>query len=134
MAFVIDASIVAAFAFEETDDARVLAAIEALKVTEALAPWLFFFEVRNALIVAERRGRSSAEKSAALLRDLRGLPVRIAPLPEDEALMALARVRNLTVYDAAYLELAIRQGLPLATLDRALERAAIAEGVALFGG
>ena len=47
--------------------------------------------------------------------------------------MALARQRNLTVYDAAYLELAIREALPLATLDRALENAAIAEGVALFG-
>jgi predicted nucleic acid-binding protein len=47
--------------------------------------------------------------------------------------MALARERNLTIYDAAYLELALREGLPLATLDRALEKAAVAEGVALFG-
>ena len=47
--------------------------------------------------------------------------------------MALARARKLTVYDAAYLELAQRERLPLATLDRALEKAAIAEGVALFG-
>jgi predicted nucleic acid-binding protein len=48
-------------------------------------------------------------------------------------LLALARERQLTVYDAAYLELAIREGLPLATLDRALDEAAIAEGVTLFG-
>ena len=47
--------------------------------------------------------------------------------------MALARKRKLTVYDAAYLALAKREGLPLATLDRDLEKAAIAEGVALFG-
>ena len=47
--------------------------------------------------------------------------------------MALARKHKLTVYDAAYLELAKREGLPLATVDRALEKAAIAEGVALFG-
>ena len=47
--------------------------------------------------------------------------------------MALARKRKLTVYDAAYLELAKREALPLATLDRDLEKAAIAEGVALFG-
>lgn len=47
--------------------------------------------------------------------------------------MALARERKLTIYDAAYLELALREGLPLATLDRALEKAAVAEGVALFG-
>ena len=51
----------------------------------------------------------------------------------DEKLLALARARKLTVYDAAYLELAKRERLPLATLDRALEKAAIAEGVALFG-
>jgi predicted nucleic acid-binding protein len=133
MAFVIDASIVAAFAFGETDDARVLMAIEELKLSEACTPSVFFFEIRNALIVGERRGRSTAQKSADFLRDLENLPVRIAPLPGDEALMSLARERNLTAYDAAYLELAKREGLPLATLDRALEKAAIAEGVALFG-
>ena len=58
--------------------------------------------------------------------------MRMAPPNGDEA-MRLARAHNLTFYDAAYLELAKREGLPLATLDRALERAAIAEGVALFG-
>ena len=47
--------------------------------------------------------------------------------------MTLARARKLTVYDAAYLELARRERLPLATLDGALEKAAVAEGVALFG-
>jgi predicted nucleic acid-binding protein len=133
MAFVIDASIVAAFAFGETDDAKVLMAIEELKLTEALTPFVFFFEIRNSLIVGERRGRTTARKSADFLRDLEKLPVRTATLPGDDALMSLARKRNLTVYDAAYLELAIREGLPLATLDRALEKAAFAEGVALFG-
>ena len=59
--------------------------------------------------------------------------MRIVPLPGDDAVMSLARERNLTVSDAAYLELAKREGLPLATLNRALEKAAIAEGVALFG-
>ena len=67
------------------------------------------------------------------LRDLESLPVRIVPSPADGALMSLARQRNLTVYDAAYLELAMRERLPLATLDRALEKAADAAGVALFG-
>ena len=135
MAFVIDASIVAAFPFGEPDDARVLMATEELKMTEALAPCLFFFEVRNALIVGERRGRSAAaaEKSADFLRDLESLPARIVPSPGDGALMSLARQRNLTVYDAVYLELAMRERPPLATLDRASEKAAAAEGVALFG-
>jgi predicted nucleic acid-binding protein len=64
---------------------------------------------------------------------LASLPIRFAPLPADDLLMTLARTRKLTVYDAAYLELAKREGLPLATLDRDLEKAAVAEGVALFG-
>ncbi len=71
--------------------------------------------------------------SAAFLRDLGLLPVRLKPAGDDAGLMALARKRRLTVYDAAYLELAKREGLPLATLDRELEKAAVAEGVALFG-
>ena len=72
--------------------------------------------------------------SAAFSSRLALLPIRIGALPGDDAsLMALARKQKLTVYDAAYLELAKRERLPLATLDRALEKAAIAEGVALFG-
>jgi predicted nucleic acid-binding protein len=89
--------------------------------------------VRNALVVNERRGRTTPQGSADFLRRLARLPIRVAPPPDDDALMTLARKRKLTVYDAAYLELAKRQALPLATLDRGLEAAAIAEGVALFG-
>ncbi len=70
---------------------------------------------------------------AAFLRRFALLPVRLTALPDDDALMTLARKHRLTVYDAAYLELAKREALPLATLDRALEKAAVAEGVALFG-
>lgn len=108
-------------------------AIDELAVSEALAPSLFFFEVRNALVVNERRGRVTPEGSADFLRRLARLPIRVAPTPDDDTLMRLARKRKLTVYDAAYLELAKREGLPLATLYRGLEKAAIAEGVALFG-
>jgi predicted nucleic acid-binding protein len=133
MAFVIDASIIAAFAFEETANPRVASAMESLESSEALAPNLFFFEVRNGLVVNERRGRTTPAQSASFLRVLARLPIRLAPTPENDAVVTLARVRNLTVYDAAYLELAKREGLPLATLDRALEKAAVAEGVALFG-
>jgi predicted nucleic acid-binding protein len=71
--------------------------------------------------------------SAAFLRDLGLLPIRLESAGDEAILMTLARKRKLTVYDAAYLELAKREGLPLATLDRDLEKAAIAEGVALFG-
>jgi predicted nucleic acid-binding protein len=133
MSFVIDASIIAAFAFEETDDPRPIMAIDALNFGEAMTPALFYFEVRNALVVGERRGRSTPSRSSDFLRDLAALPIRIVPLPDSDAIMRLSRKRGLSVYDAAYLEVACRERLPLATLDRALERAAAAEGVPLFG-
>jgi predicted nucleic acid-binding protein len=133
LSFVIDASIIVGLAFGETPNLQVAATVDALAVSEALTPSLFFFEVRNALVVNERRGRATPEGSADFLRRLARLPIRVAPTPEDDALMTLARARKLTVYGAAYLELARREGLPLATVDRDLERAAIAEGVALFG-
>lgn len=71
--------------------------------------------------------------SAAFLRDLGLFPIRLEPAGDDAILMTLARARKLTVYGAAYLELAKREALPLATLDRDLDNAALAEGVALFG-
>ena len=133
MSFVIDASIVAGLAFGEAPSPKIALAIDQLAVTDAVAPILFFFEVRNALVVNERRGRATPEGSDDFLRRLTELPIRFAPLPDEGELLELARKRNLTIYDAAYLELAKRQRLPLATVDRALERAALAEGVALFG-
>jgi predicted nucleic acid-binding protein len=133
LSFVIDASVVAALAFAEASSPKISAALDELPASEAMTPSLFFFEVRNALVVNEKRGRITPQGSTDFLRRLARLPIRIAPLPEEEVLMALARMRKLTVYDAAYLELAKREALPLATLDRDLEKAAIAEGVALFG-
>jgi predicted nucleic acid-binding protein len=133
LSFVIDASIVAGLAFAEAPSPKITLAVDELAVSEALAPILFFFEVRNALVVNERRGRATPEGSADFLRRLTELPIRLAPLPDDDTLMALARRRKLTVYDAAYLDLARRERLPLATLDGALEKAAVAEGVSLFG-
>ena len=133
MSFVIDASIVAGFAFGEAPDPKIALTIDELALSEALAPSVFFFELRNVLVVNERRGRATPEGSADFLRRLARLPIRLASAPADDVLLALARKRKLTVYDAAYLELAKREGLPLATVDRALEKAAVAEGVALFG-
>jgi predicted nucleic acid-binding protein len=130
---VIDASILAAWFLDEKSDPRVEAAFDTVARIETLAPRLFFYEIRNALLVSERRNRITEAMSAAFLRDLGLLPIRLEPAGDSASLMALARKRKLTAYDAAYLELAKREGLPLATLDRALEKAAAAEGVALFG-
>jgi len=133
LSFVIDASILAAWFLDEKSDSRVETAIDAMARIQACAPTLLFYEIRNALLMSERRRRITPAMSAAFLRDLALLPIRLDPPRQDTSPMALARDRKLTVYDAAYLELAKREALPLATLDRDLEKAAIAEGVALFG-
>jgi predicted nucleic acid-binding protein len=130
--FVIDASIVATWFLEDETDARVEFVVESLTRLGACSPSLFFFEIRNALLVNERRRRVTAAQSAEFVRELSKMRIRLESPRRDVDLLALARERKLTIYDAAYLELAIREGLPLATLDRALEKAAIAEGVTLF--
>ena len=133
MSLVIDASILAAWFLDEKSDPRVEAAFDTAARVETRAPSLFYYEIRNALLVSERRNRITEAMSAAFLRNLALLPIRLEPAGSDASLLALARNRKLTVYDAAYLELARRERLPLATVDRALEKAALAEGVALFG-
>jgi predicted nucleic acid-binding protein len=74
------------------------------------------------MIVNERRGRLDSAKTTHALTLLRKLPITIETDVEDDALMQLARRHRLTVYDAAYLELALRKGHPLATLDSRLLR------------
>lgn len=94
-------------------------------------PGLWWFEVRNILVVNERRRRITASATAAFLLHLARLRVRVDRLPDENAVLRLARTYRLSVYDSAYLELAQREGLPLATLDAALQRAAAGEGVVL---
>ena len=77
----------------------------------------------------ERRGRIDAAGTASFLTDLDQLPIRIDRTPDSTAVVTLARAHRLTVYDAAYLELARRHGLPLATLDNQLLVAALKDGV-----
>jgi predicted nucleic acid-binding protein len=132
MPFVLDASIVLDWALEERRAAAETAR-QRLVGDIARVPGVWWFEVRNGLVIAERRRRTSAEMSASFLRQLAGFPVVIAPIPDETALLALARRHRLTVYDAAYLELALREGLELATLDAELVAAARAEGVPLVG-
>ena len=103
-----------------------------MRAEEAVVPCLWWFEVRNILVVNERRGRISESETAAFLLNLSRLRVRPDRLPEADAVLRLARTHRLSVYDAAYLELAQREGLPLATLDTDLRRAAAEAGVAVL--
>lgn len=89
---------------------------------------------RNALLASERRSRIEKTQAAEILAHLATLPTRIDRDPSSETVLALARAHRLTVYDAAYLELARRLGLPLATLDRPLGLAARAAAVSVLAG
>ena len=131
-AFVLDASVAAAWLFDDESDPRADAALTALEREGAVVPQLWHLEVRSAVLVAERRGRIRAEESEERLRFLQQLPIRTNTDPDLAAAMKLARALGLSFYDCLYLELARRFGLPLATLDRALARAATAEGLALI--
>lgn len=133
MPFVVDASVTACWAFKDEDHPVADAALERLRTDEGLAPALWWFEVRNILVVNERRKRLTEADSAAFLRDLARLRVVLDRTPQESEALRLARTHRLSVYDAAYLELTQRNGIALATLDAGLVRAARAEGVALVG-
>jgi predicted nucleic acid-binding protein len=133
MPFVLDASIAACWAFEDEDHPTAALALERLRGDEAYAPTLWWFEVRNTLIVNERRGRLTETDTHALLHGLSRLGLIVDHAPDEALVLALARRHRLTVYDAAYLELAQRRHLPLATLDKALLTAARAGGIELLG-
>jgi predicted nucleic acid-binding protein len=131
MAFVLDASITACWAFRDEHHADADLAFRKIRTEEAVVPSLWWFEVRNILVVNERRRRIAAPESAAFLLHLSKLRVREDRQPDEGSVLRLARTHRLSVYDAAYLELAQREGLPIATLDSDLRKAAAAEGVAL---
>jgi predicted nucleic acid-binding protein len=102
----------------------------------AFVPLNWPLEVTNTLVVGERRKRSTQAQAARFLENLAALAITIDDETNVHAwstTLSLARSHNLSAYDAAYLELAIRRGLPLATLDDKLKAAAQAVGVALCG-
>ena len=133
MPFVLDASVTACWAFEDEDELVAEAALDRLLLDDARVPTLWWFEIRNTLIVGERRGRKTAAQTSSFLDRLARLRIVVDPFPEEAKLLLLARKHRLTVYDAAYLELAIRSREPLATLDRKLTAAASAESIPLIG-
>ena len=133
MSFVLDASVVVAWLLDDEDEPRARAAVDRLEAEAALVPQVWHVEVRSALLGAERRGRISPTDVDDCLRRLDVLPVQSDLEPNLDAVFALARARRLSVYDALYLELAIRADAPLATLDAALSAAAVAEGLPLVG-
>jgi predicted nucleic acid-binding protein len=132
MPFVLDASISAAWALADESSPVAELAQNRLEGDSAIVPHIWWYEVRNILVVNERRGRITAGESAAFLRILSAYPIRIEPNGEDAEIFRIARRSRLSFYDAAYLALAVRERLPLATLDRNLQAAAAAENVELL--
>lgn len=133
MTFVLDASIALGWTFDDEDADESLPWLDRLERGRANVPSIFWFEVANALLAAERRGRLArpAEDTLGLIASL---PIDISPTdgPADAvSLAALARRHGLSAYDAAYLSLAMRSASPLATRDASLRRAALAEHVQL---
>jgi predicted nucleic acid-binding protein len=132
MAFVLDASVTACWAFADEDHPVAGAAFAHLQAEEAVVPALWWFEVRNIFIVNERRGRIHERETEVFLGALAQFRIRIDREPEQAEVLRMARSQVLSVYDAAYLELAYREKVPLATLDRRLGEAARLMGVPLL--
>ena len=128
---VVDASVVLAWLYGELEKSRAGEVLDRLKEEGTLVPDLWHLEVRNSLLVAERRGRLSAGDVKERLDALKGLPIRTDEALGLEAAFDLARAYGLTFYDAVYLELAKRENAELATMDAELGRAAASERVRL---
>lgn len=136
MSLVLDCSATMAWVYgDETTDA-IRAVFDTVGSSGAWVPALWRLEVANVLELGVRRGRHDAALRDAMLTDLALLPIRLDPETDQHAWGSTARLaarHRLTLYDAAYLELARRADLPLATLDQELRAAASAEGVPLLG-
>lgn len=130
MRFVLDASVTITWAMRDEDHPVADLAFAKLGTGSALVPAIWWYEVRNILVLNERRGRITPDDSAQFLSDLHVLSINV-DFPQDDArIMEIARKYKLSVYDASYLVLAMRDRLPLATLDKNLAAAAEAAGVA----
>jgi predicted nucleic acid-binding protein len=132
MRFVLDASVTITWAMRDEDQPLADLAFLELQSGSAIVPGIWWYEIRDILVLNERRGRIACEDSAQFLRDLQQLSIEIDFPRNDERVLNLSRQHGLTVYDAAYLALAVRERLPLATLDKALASAAEAAGVPLL--
>ena len=132
MAIVVDVSIAAAWCFPDEQAAAAERVLEDLPRIGGVIPGLFWYEIRNVLIVNERRARIDPTDSARFLMRLRNLHLLHDEAHDEDSMMALARGHALSAYDAAYLETALRRGDTLATLDRALASAATTEGVSVI--
>jgi predicted nucleic acid-binding protein len=137
-AFVLDASVAISWCFpgdptEDTPYSR--SVLKQLASNDAVVPEIWAFEIANAIFVSyTKRKRITEQQIQEYLNLLKALPIRVEPqeLWANVALESLARRYDVAAYDAAYLNLAVRTGLPLATVDGPLKNAALAERVTVL--
>jgi predicted nucleic acid-binding protein len=133
--FILDCSVTMAWYFKDEANAYAKAVRRSLSGVGAVVPGLWPLEVANILVLGERHRRSTEAEASKWLRYMQMLPIRV----DDETAarawsdaLHIARSYDLSAYDASYLELAIRLGLPLASLDDKLKATAASAGVAEF--
>ena len=130
--FVLDASVAIVWALRDEVHPVADLAFSAIQIGSAIVPVIWWYEMRNVLVQCERRGRIAPEDSDAFLIDLSRLRIEVDALSPSPRIMDLARKHNLSAYDAAYLVLAMRESLGVATLDQNLESACRIEAVPLL--
>lgn len=136
MTLVLDSSVTLAWVYSGETTAPITAVFDRLGQGGAWVPGLWRLEVANVLEMGIRRKRHDAGFRDATLADLAQLPIQVDGETDQQAwgaTLRLAERHRITLYDAAYLELALRRSLPLATLDEDLRRAATAEKVQRLG-
>jgi predicted nucleic acid-binding protein len=132
---ILDSSVALTWAFDDEVSHYAETILDRLPAIGAFVPAIWPLEIVNSLLVAERRGRANQADTAQFIRVLDSLPLAVDDETSERAMhdtLSLARAHNLSAYDASYLELAMRRGLPLATLDQRLRNAAAAVGVQVY--
>ena len=135
-AFVLDCSVTMAWCFGDEATAAAFAVLDRLGSETAVVPPHWFLEVANVLTMAEKRKRMTAPATTEFLKLLSALDIEIDNVTADRTfphVLPLCRKYSLTSYDAAYLELAIRRQLPLASLDTELRVGAKQAGIKVLG-
>jgi predicted nucleic acid-binding protein len=132
MSFVVDASIAGAWLMPDERSAAATPLGRRVLANGAVAPDLFRHEVRNLLVMAVQRRRMPEDLLWTQLARIEKMPIRLVPSGPSARIAQRALTHRLTAYDAAYLDLALDQALPLATLDEKLRAAAVAEGVTVL--
>lgn len=132
MAFVIDATIFGAWVFSDERNSYSEAALNALMKQKAVVPSLWWYETRNLLIINEHRGRIRTEDTNTFLQEFDKLPISTDQDAQKDIIIKLARKGSLSIHEASYLELSLRLGCPLATLNKKLAHVSFQEGASLF--